>query len=98
MISLATSIAAGPATFSTVERSSPSSRASKTIGSWSTSAGSNPGVILAVLLSGTAVVEEYVVKLNGAAILDEGASLAGVGALDGSIFLITHRRRRAVRS
>ena len=53
---------------------------------------------LAVLLSGTAVTDEYVVKLNGAAILDEGASLAAVGALDGSIFLITHRRRRAVRA
>ncbi len=53
---------------------------------------------LAELLSETAVVDEYVVKLNGAAILDEGASLAAVGALDGSIFLVTHRRRRAVRS
>lgn len=52
---------------------------------------------LDVLLSGTAMVDEYVVKLNGAAVLDERASVAAVGAVDGSIFLITHRRRRAVR-
>ncbi len=52
---------------------------------------------LATLMSGTAMVEEYVVKLNGAAVLDEGASLAAAGAVDGAIFLVTHRRRRAVR-
>ncbi len=52
---------------------------------------------LATLLSGTASADDYVVKLNGATVLDEGASLAAVGALDGSIFLVTHRRRRPVR-
>ncbi len=52
---------------------------------------------LQALLSGTATAEEYVVKLNGAAVLDELASLAAAGAVDGSIFLVTHRRRRAVR-
>ena len=63
--------------------------------------GASVGVVkraaLAALMSGTAIVEEYVVKLNGAAVLDEGASVAAVGAVDGSIFLVTHRRRRAVR-
>ncbi|GJG84984.1 hypothetical protein tb265_01650 [Gemmatimonadetes bacterium T265] len=52
---------------------------------------------LGVLLSGTAAVDDYVVKLNGAVVPDERASLAAAGALDGSIFLVTHRRRRAVR-
>ena len=52
---------------------------------------------LGLLLSGTAAPEEYVVKLNGATVLDEGASIAAAGARDGSIFLVTHRRRRPVR-
>jgi hypothetical protein len=39
----------------------------------------------------------YVMKLRGWEVLDEGQSLAGVGAIDGSIFLLTHRRRRPVR-
>ena len=52
---------------------------------------------LAVLMSGTAVADEYVAKLNGAVVLDEGASLAAAGALDGSIFLLAYRRRRPVR-
>lgn len=41
--------------------------------------------------------EEFVVKLRGWEVLDEGASLIDAGALDGSIFLLTHRRRRPVR-
>ncbi|CAA9296343.1 MAG: hypothetical protein AVDCRST_MAG11-515 [uncultured Gemmatimonadaceae bacterium] len=41
--------------------------------------------------------EDFVVKLNGFEVLDENASLADAGAVDGSIFLLTHRRRRAVR-
>jgi hypothetical protein len=40
---------------------------------------------------------QFVVKLRGIEVLDESASLAGAGAKDGSIFLLTHRRRRAVR-
>ncbi|MDQ6925444.1 MAG: hypothetical protein M3154_04315 [Candidatus Eremiobacteraeota bacterium] len=52
---------------------------------------------LDALLSGTATVDDYVVKLNGATVLDEMASMTTAGALDGSIFLITHRRRRPVR-
>jgi hypothetical protein len=41
--------------------------------------------------------EEFVVKLHGWEVLDEGASLAAAGAVDGSIFLITYRLRRSVR-
>ena len=41
--------------------------------------------------------EEFVLKLRGWEVLNEDASLADVGARDGSIFLLTHRRRRAVR-
>ncbi len=41
--------------------------------------------------------QDFVLKLRGWEILDEGASLADVGVIDGSILLLTHRRRRAVR-
>jgi hypothetical protein len=41
--------------------------------------------------------DDYVLKLNGWEVLDESASLAAAGAVDGSIFLVTNRRRRAVR-
>lgn len=41
--------------------------------------------------------EEFVIKLRGWEVLDEGASLADTGALDGSIFLLGHRRRRPVK-
>ena len=41
--------------------------------------------------------EEFVLKLRGWEVLNEDASIADVGARDGSIFLLTHRRRRAVR-
>ena len=40
---------------------------------------------------------DYVLKLNGFEVLDEHASLADAGAKDGSIFLLTSRRRRPVR-
>jgi hypothetical protein len=40
---------------------------------------------------------EYVIKLRGFEVLDENVSLAGAGARNGSIFLLTHRRRRPVR-
>jgi hypothetical protein len=39
----------------------------------------------------------YVIKLRGFEVLDEGQSLTDAGAVDGSIFLLTHRRRRPVR-
>jgi len=41
--------------------------------------------------------EDFVVKLRGWEILDEAESLADAGAIDGSILLLTHRRRRPVR-
>jgi len=42
--------------------------------------------------------EDFVIKLRGIEIFDESASVADAGARDGSIFLLTHRRRRPVRS
>lgn len=41
--------------------------------------------------------EDFVLKLRGWEILDEAASLAEVGVADGSILLLTHRRKRPVR-
>jgi hypothetical protein len=41
--------------------------------------------------------QDFVLKLRGWEILDEAASLANVGVIDGSILLLTHRRRRPVR-
>jgi hypothetical protein len=41
--------------------------------------------------------EDFVLKLRGWEVLDEQASLAAVGAVNGSIFLLTHRYRRPVR-
>ena len=41
--------------------------------------------------------DEFVMKLRGFEVLDENESLDAVGAVDGSIFLLTHRRRRPVR-
>jgi hypothetical protein len=40
---------------------------------------------------------DFVVKLRGWEILDEAASLAEAGVIDGSILLLTFRRRRPVR-
>lgn len=41
--------------------------------------------------------DAFVMKLRGFEVLDEGASLAATGAVDGSCFLLTHRNRRPVR-
>jgi uncharacterized ubiquitin-like protein YukD len=41
--------------------------------------------------------EEFMVKLRGWEILDESATLADAGVTDGSILLVTYRRRRAVK-
>jgi hypothetical protein len=41
--------------------------------------------------------EDFVLKRNGFEVLDETASLRETGAVDGTIFLVTHRRRRPVR-
>lgn len=43
------------------------------------------------------VQAEFVMKLRGFEVLDEAATLESAGAVDGSIFLLTHRRRRPVR-
>jgi hypothetical protein len=45
----------------------------------------------------TTMPEEFVMKLRGWEVLDESATLADAGAIDGSIFLLTYRRRRPVR-
>ena len=52
---------------------------------------------LEALTPGVAGPDAYVLKLNGAEVFDERATLAESGALDGSIFLLVHRRRRPVR-
>jgi hypothetical protein len=41
--------------------------------------------------------EDFMLKLKGWEILDEQQSLSGAGVVDGSILLLTFRRRRAVR-
>jgi hypothetical protein len=41
---------------------------------------------------------DLVIKLNGYEVLDESVPLAQTGAIDGSTFLLTFRRRRPVRS
>ncbi|HWJ15415.1 MAG TPA: hypothetical protein VNS10_16875 [Gemmatimonadaceae bacterium] len=41
--------------------------------------------------------QELVLKLRGWEVLDENASLAEAGVVDGSILLMTYRRRRPVR-
>lgn len=40
---------------------------------------------------------DYVIKLRGFEVLDEQNTVADAGAVDGSIFLLTRRRRRPVR-
>ncbi len=41
--------------------------------------------------------DEYVLKLHGFEVLDERTALGSLGVRDGSIFLLTSRRRRPVR-
>ncbi len=43
-------------------------------------------------------LDDFVVKLRGWEIIDEMQSLASAGAIDGSILLVTFRRRRPVKS
>jgi hypothetical protein len=40
---------------------------------------------------------DFVLKLRGWEILDEGAPLSDIGVVNGSILLLTHRRKRPVR-
>jgi hypothetical protein len=44
-----------------------------------------------------AVLDDFIVKLRGWEILDETKSLADVGVVDGTILLVTFRRRRPIR-
>lgn len=59
--------------------------------------------VLAVKVAALAALDpradqrDFVMKLGGREVLDEQQSLAGVGAKNGSIFLLTRRRRRPVR-
>ncbi|MFN2397410.1 MAG: hypothetical protein ABR543_02015 [Gemmatimonadaceae bacterium] len=41
--------------------------------------------------------KDYVLKLRGFEVLDESSSVETAGAVNGSTFLLTHRRRQAVR-
>ncbi|HXD48751.1 MAG TPA: hypothetical protein VN600_08260 [Gemmatimonadaceae bacterium] len=52
---------------------------------------------LEALFPEAAMHEDFIIKLRGWEILDEGASLTDAGVIDGSILLLTHRRRRPVR-
>jgi hypothetical protein len=52
---------------------------------------------LEALFPEAAMHGDFVVKLRGWEILDEAASLADAGIIDGSVLLLTHRRRRPVR-
>jgi len=49
------------------------------------------------LLGAKASPGDFVLKLRGFEVLNEGVSLAEAGAVEGSIFLVTYRRRRPVR-
>jgi len=59
--------------------------------------------VLAVKVAALSVLDpradarDFVIKINGREVLDERRSVTDVGARDGSIFLLTHRRRRPVR-
>jgi hypothetical protein len=65
----------------------------------------NPGVPVATLKRDAllafgltdAIPSDYVVKLRGWEVLGEQGSIAESGARDGSTYLISYRRRRAVR-
>ena len=41
--------------------------------------------------------EDFMLKLHGAEVRDEAGTIGETGAIDGSIFLLVHRRRRPVR-
>ena len=52
---------------------------------------------LNALFPSTEAPEEFVLKFRGWEVLNEDASLTDVGAVNGSILLLTHRRRQPVR-
>jgi hypothetical protein len=55
------------------------------------------GRALELLAPGAQSLDEFVLKLRGWEVLDESATLADVGVQDGSILLLTSRRKRPVR-
>lgn len=52
---------------------------------------------MTALLPDVTDTDGYVAKLRGIEVRDEGVSLQSAGAVDGSIVLVTSRRRRPVR-
>ena len=52
---------------------------------------------LAALYPEDESLDAFVLKLNGFEVLDESVSVQDSGAMDGSTFLLTYRRRRPVR-
>jgi hypothetical protein len=52
---------------------------------------------LEALSPGSKAPDEFVLKLRGWEVLDEMASLTDIGVADGSILLLTNRRKRPVR-
>jgi hypothetical protein len=55
------------------------------------------GRALEMLAPGAQSPDEFVLKLRGWEVLDESATLADIGVQDGSILLLTSRRKRPVR-
>lgn len=53
--------------------------------------------VLVALYPQAARHEDFILKLRGWEVLDEHVSLTDAGVQNGSILLLTHRRRRAVR-
>lgn len=53
---------------------------------------------LDVLCPGTLFPDDYSVKLGGREVLDESMTLGGLGVKNASTLLVTHRRRRPIRS
>jgi hypothetical protein len=52
---------------------------------------------LEALAPGVQSPDDFVLKLRGWEVLDESATVADIGMQDGSILLLTSRRRRPVR-
>jgi hypothetical protein len=53
--------------------------------------------VLDVLAPASGLPDDYLVKLSGVEILDEGVTLSAAGVVNGSTLFIAYRRRRAVR-
>jgi hypothetical protein len=53
--------------------------------------------VLAAVLPQADFTDDYVLKLRGWEMLDQGSTLGDSGVVEGSILLLAHRRRRIVR-